>query len=129
MRFISILFLTLLALTACSSPPPPTSSEELPPGNASRGEALFSQAINGAPPCSTCHTINGDRLVGPSLQGYSDAAPTRVAGVSAGDYTLTSIVQPAAYLVSGFGNIMYNQYTQKLTSQQIADLIAYLLTL
>jgi hypothetical protein len=38
-----------------------------------------------------------------------------------------SVVQPAAYIVSGFGNVMFNQYAQRLSAQQIADLVAYLL--
>jgi hypothetical protein len=38
-------------------------------------------------------------------------------------------MRPADYLVNGFGNSMYNQYGQRLSPQQIADLTAYLLTL
>jgi hypothetical protein len=49
--------------------------------------------------------------------------------MSAEEYAQTSILQPAAYLVSGFSNTMYNQYGQHLSQQDIADLIAYLLTL
>lgn len=128
MRFLSILAFVLLLIAACS-PAAETSTEDLPPGNAANGEALFTQTVGGAPPCSTCHTVDGGALVGPTLQGYTETAATRIEGTSAEDYTHTSIVRPAAHLVSGFGNIMYNQYEQRLSAQQLSDLIAYLLTL
>jgi len=38
-------------------------------------------------------------------------------------------VNPAAYVVSGFANLMYGQYAQQLSPQETADLIAYILTL
>lgn len=128
MRFAPMCALVLLVLAACA-PNTATPIEDLPPGDAARGAQLFTQSVNGAPACSTCHTLNGDTLVGPSLQGYSAAASTRIEGNSAEAYTYTSIVQPAAHVVSGFPNAMYNQYTRHLTLQEIADLIAYLLTL
>src|SRR5262245_44109291 len=128
MRLIYVFALLTLLLAACSTSTGGT-AEPLPPGDAGHGAELFTQSVNGAPPCSSCHTIDGSALVGPSMQGYSAIAGTRVAGTSAEDYTHTSIVQPAAFLVSGFTNVMYGQYGQRLSPQQIADLIAYLLTL
>ena len=127
MRII-YLFVLLIALAACS-PTPSGTAEPLPPGDAARGAELFTQAVGGAPACSTCHTLDGTALVGPSLQGFGAVAATRVEGQSAEDYTHESIMRPPAYLVSGFSNLMYNQYNQRLSSQQVADLIAYLLTL
>lgn len=120
--------ITLLVLAACASAAPSATDVPLE-GDATRGETLFSEAISGAPPCSTCHTLNGEVLVGPSLQGFGAVAGTRIPDMNAEDYTHQSIVQPAAHLVSGFGNIMYNQYGQRLSAQEIADLTAYLLTL
>lgn len=127
MRFISVLALALLALAACATAP--AELAELLEGNAEHGAALFTQSVNGAPACSTCHALDGASLVGPSLDGFAEHASTRIANTSAADYAHASIVQPAAYLVSGFGNSMYNQYAQRLSPQEIADLIAYLLTL
>jgi mono/diheme cytochrome c family protein len=118
----------LLAVAACSSTPA-APAQNLPTGDASRGAELFTQSIGGAPACSSCHTLNGNVLVGPSFQGYVDVAGTRVESTSAEDYTHMSIIQPAAYIVSGFGNSMYTQYGQRLSPQEIADLVAYLLTL
>lgn len=68
-------------------------------------------------------------MVGPTLQGYSALAASRIENMSATDYTYQSIVQPAAHLVTGFSNLMYTQYAGSLTPVQISDLIAYLLTL
>ena len=127
MRILSIFALVLLTLTACSSTP--TEFTDLPEGNVERGATLFTQSVNGAPACSTCHTLDGTVVVGPSLQGFGDAASSRVSEMSAQEYAHASIVQPASFLVSGFGNSMYNQYAQRLSPQEIADLVAYLLTL
>ncbi len=128
MRYIC-LFVLFAVLAACSSAPDTAAVERLPPGDAERGAVLFTESIGGAPACSTCHTLDGTIVVGPSFADYATTAPTRVEDVSAEAYTYTSIVQPAAHIVSGFGNSMYQQYEQYLTPQQTADLIAYLLTL
>lgn len=128
MRYIGLLVLLAALLAGCAASEAP-SAETLPPGDAGRGSALFTQAVNGAPACSTCHTLDGTTLVGPSLQGYASRAGTRVANLSADAYTYESIARPPAHLVEGFGNAMYAQYARALTPQQFADLIAYLLSL
>jgi cytochrome c553 len=128
MRRICLLILFALAIGGCTTPEP-IPFESLPPGDAERGSALFTQNVNGAPACSTCHTLDGTTLVGPGLQGYASRAADRVPNTSAEAYTYESIARPAAHLVEGFPNSMYSQYTQSLSPQQFADLIAYLLTL
>ncbi|MEZ4668985.1 MAG: cytochrome c [Anaerolineae bacterium] len=125
-RFV-FLILILLLTAACSTSN--ANSGELPSGDAARGQVLFNESVNGAPACTTCHTTDGSTLVGPSLQGFGQRAGNRVEGQSAEVYAHNSIQQPPAYIVSGFGNLMYNQYAQRLTPQQIADLVAYILTL
>jgi hypothetical protein len=40
-----------------------------------------------------------------------------------------SILEPSAYVVSGFRDIMYPNFKEKLNEQDVADLIAYLETL
>lgn len=124
MRLFGIVMLCLL-LAACAPAPVPT---DLPPGDAASGEALFTQAINGAPPCSSCHALDETGVVGPGFAGYGAVAGTRVEGLSAEAYTAQSITQPVAHIVSGFANIMYSNYGQKLDAQQVADLTAFLLT-
>ena len=127
---VLIAILSTLLLSACSSGSsnPPQSTKALQAGDASRGADLFTQSINGAPPCSTCHTVDGSTLVGPSFKGFGAVAGTRISGMSATDYVSQSITQPSAYIVNGFSNLMYNQYEQHLTAQQIADLAAYVLS-
>jgi mono/diheme cytochrome c family protein len=128
MRYVCLLILLTLYIGGCTSSEL-ASTETLPPGDARQGEALFTQNIGGAPACSTCHTLDGAALVGPSFQGYGSRAAARVANTSAETYTYESITRPAVHLVEGFPNAMYGQYAQALSPQQFADLIAYLLTL
>ena len=129
MRPVIIFACIILLLTAACSGAGASSGDSLPAGDATRGAALFTQSIKGAPSCSTCHTVDGSTLVGPSLKGFSAVAGTRVEGMSAADYARNSIMQPASYVVSGFANLMYGQYAQQLSPQETADLIAYILTL
>jgi cytochrome c553 len=103
--------------------------KDLPPGDATRGMSLFNQSINGAPTCASCHAITDARLAGPGLAGYAVHAAGRVASLSAEAYTVQSLVRPAAYVVEGYTNLMYAQYGERLSKQQIADLVAYLLSL
>lgn len=126
---VLVCFAILLTCAACAGSVTDAASGELPAGDATRGAALFTQAINGAPACNTCHSLDGSTLVGPSLKGFSAVASTRVEGMSASEYAHQSIVKPAATIVNGYPNLMYGQFAQQLTPQQTADLIAYLLTL
>src|SRR5262249_47902415 len=127
-----VVILCALVLSACSASSGggslPQSAKDLPAGDASRGADLFTQSIGGAPPCSTCHTVDGSTLVGPSFKGFGAVAATRISGTSANDYVFQSITQPSAYIVNGYSNIMYNQYAQHLNAQQVADLAAYVLS-
>jgi hypothetical protein len=59
----------------------------------------------------------------------SQRAGQRVPGLSAEAYLRQSILDPSAYVVSGFRNIMYPHFKEKLSQQDLADLIAYLKTL
>lgn len=127
--FIWVSFILITAACAPAAPVERLSADELPAGNAAHGAELFTESVNGAPACSTCHTLTDTTLVGPGLEGYAERAGTRIDGISATEYTYASIVQPATHIVSGFSNSMYNQYGRQLDTQQIADLIAYLLTL
>lgn len=128
MRWFLLVSAAALLLASCSSTDS-SNYQSLPAGDASRGVQLFRQSVNGAPPCASCHSLDGSVIVGPSLKGISTGAGARVAGTDAANYIYQSITRPAAYIVSGYNNLMYNQFDRKLTPQQIADLIAYLLTL
>lgn len=126
---VLIAILCVVVLTACqgntASVIPYT---EVPPeGDIARGEQLFNEAINLAPSCASCH--NPDANAVPDLTGYGAVAGTRVEGESAHEYTFYSIAEPGRYVLPGYGNAMYNQYDEKMTPEQMADLIAYLLSL
>jgi mono/diheme cytochrome c family protein len=105
-------------------------------GDPASGRQLFdgevSLADTGGPACATCHATEPgmDTGSGPSLAGIGDRAGTAVAGQSAAEYLRASIVDPVAFLAGGYQEgIMYRAYAQALTTKQIDDLVAYMLTL
>lgn len=125
--FKLLFVLSLFVLAGCGA----TESDDfasLPIGDATRGEALYTESINGAPPCSACHALSEEVMTGPSLAGYNEIASTRVEGQSAEQYTYNAIIRPAIHIVQGYGNVMYTEYGSKLSDQDTADLIAFLLT-
>lgn len=124
-----VLAALVIVLPACSTGTVSASLGDLASGSALRGEALFTQAINGAPPCATCHTLDGVGSVGPSFAGYSQRAVNRTTDLSAIEYTYYSITQPTQHVVSGYPNVMYARYGDKLSAQDIADLVAYVLSI
>ncbi len=98
----------------------------MPAADAQRGEAL---TISNA--CSACHSLQKDvRVVGPSWYSVGRTAGERVPGQNAGLYLYTSIVEPNAYINESYvAGLMPQTYSAVLSSEQIADIIAYLLTL
>lgn len=129
MRIILAALIILFLATACNpNPPSVISYEDLPAtGDAAHGEELFNSAVGSAPPCSSCHVPNSP--ASPDLAGLSDRAGSRVDGMDAREYLFYSIVEPGRYVVAGYGNVMWNKYDESLSPQDIADLIAYLMTL
>jgi cytochrome c551/c552 len=99
--------------------------QALPPGDAASGQMVFA-----AVGCVACHSLQpGVKIVGPSLAGVATRAPGRRPGYSADLYLYESITRPNAYIVDGFSpNIMPQNFRQILRPQQIADLIAFLMT-
>lgn len=110
-------------------------------GNADNGKALFSQSIlAGNAGCITCHSLEaGKVLVGPSMAGIGARAASTVPGQTAEEYLRESIVDTNAFLAKGCNasnleaqcaaGIMPQDWPQKLSAQEIDDLVAYLLTL
>ncbi len=99
-------------------------SQTGPPGNATRGKAIYT--TNG---CGACHTFKpagSTGKVGPNLEDLAASAKKANQG-SLAQYTLSSIVNPNAYVVPGYpGNVMPATFGQKLSRQQLADLVAFL---
>ena len=124
--------LVMMLLVACAAMSTPQS------GDADRGRSLFNQPVQGdrgeVQACSRCHAIkDGEKSatnLGTNLHDIGTRAGKTVAGQSAEDYLRTSITDPDAYLAGNFqGGLMYRGYAKSLTSQQIDDLVAYMLTL
>lgn len=127
--------LLVISLAACqasddSAADAPSGYAALPPGDPARGAEIYDEALNGGLPCVQCHVLDGENAgVGPTLLGYADVAGERVAGQSAEDYTYNAIVRPALHITPGYANLMPTNYRSTLEDQDLADLIAYLLTL
>lgn len=129
MRYGFILMIFMIMLAGCSQEEPKTAYDTLPEGNADKGAELFTQGVNGGAACDTCHRLDDNQSTGPALAGYAERAESRVSGQDASEYTYYSILRPSKHVVSGFSNVMPNDYEDKFSDQQLADLIAYLLTL
>lgn len=125
-RFILIFMLIILA-AGCA--PAPEAVTDLPPGDVAAGEALFHERLGTLPECSSCHTIDGTVGNGPTLLGFGAIAGTRVDGEDAVTYASNSIIRPGVYVMAGYSNLMPPSYSQHLNRQQLADLIAYILSL
>jgi len=96
---------------------------------ASRGERIFRDGVNGAPPCVTCHQAAGAGIaLGPDLAGIGTRAASRVQGQNARHYLEESIMRPAAHVVPGYRDMMYPDYAKHFSAEDLADLVAFLLT-
>ncbi len=87
------------------------------------GKALFEKTVlEGNPGCVTCHSVEpGKTIVGPSLAGVGNKGE---------DFIRESILNPDAKVAEGFpAGTMPQDYGQKLSEQQINQLVKYLLTL
>ena len=129
--------------SAPAAPAAPAAQQPAPStgGNAANGKTLFSQSIlGGNAGCATCHSLEaGKVLVGPSLAGVASRAGSTVPGETAEQYLHQSIVDTNAHLAKGCNasdpaaqcaaSIMPQNWAEKLSVQEIDDLVAYLLTL
>ncbi|MGE5395231.1 MAG: cytochrome c oxidase subunit II [Candidatus Saccharibacteria bacterium] len=85
--------------------------------------------------CFACHTVDGSKLVGPSLKGVYGHAVTVITGgtereVTADDeYIKRSIYDPNADVVKGFNKGMMLSYKGQLKDEDVAQIIEYLKTL
>ncbi len=110
---------------------------ELPVGDPVRGERLYNSNELG---CSSCH-MGG--VIAPPTEGTVTRAEQRIATVAAlanytvEQYLIESILVPNAYLVPNEGSkvyatggisIMQQNYSDRIDAQDLADLVAYLLT-
>jgi hypothetical protein len=65
-------------------------------------------------------------VIGPNLNNLAALAQRANQGTLS-QFTRASIVDPGAYVAPGFpSGVMPTNYAQKLTAQQLADLVAFL---
>lgn len=95
------------------------------------GDPLNGQALyNGELGCAGCH--NADTGIAPPTDGtYTRVLDERLhdpalEGYTAEHYLIESIVLPGDYVVEGYNNVMSSNFGERLTLQDLADLIAYL---
>jgi len=108
--------------------------QELPAGDLANGETLATSKG-----CVGCHvsTKTGPAWLPDGGQpGIGDRAATRITepdyagqATTPEQYLLESIVNPSAFVVTGFQPVMPANYGQTLTAQETADLIAYMLSI
>jgi mono/diheme cytochrome c family protein len=93
-------------------------------GDAASGEQLF--VAN----CAGCHGATDG--AGPALVGMAQRAPEHAAdhgeGQTPEEYLHESIVDPGAYVVPNFQDIMPKTYRDQFSEQQLNGLVAYLMT-
>jgi mono/diheme cytochrome c family protein len=105
-------------------------------GDAARGEQLYNGDTRSGGgqrlACSTCHT--GGAQAPATDEKWDTAATVRTqlpefAGWSVEQYLIHSIIYPNEYVVPGYASgVMPNNYGEQLTSQDLADMLAYLKT-
>ncbi|MBZ0289771.1 MAG: hypothetical protein K8I30_19265, partial [Anaerolineae bacterium] len=84
--------------------------------------------------CSGCH-LQAATGTGPMTDGtFWRAENVRIqdpalSGFTAEQYLVSSILQPGAYLVPGFQNLMLANFGERISLQDLADLLAYLETM
>ncbi|MBI2872720.1 MAG: c-type cytochrome [Chloroflexi bacterium] len=107
----------------------PPSSQPLPApsdgavGTVERGRQVFT--IN----CAACHAIEGlsTATVGPDLTHIGTVAATRRPGMTAEQYIRQSILEPGAFVVEGFLNIMIPTFGQILSTGDQDAVVAFML--
>lgn len=96
---------------------------------AERGKMWFNEPSN---LCYTCHSIDGSKIVCPTVKGIHGAKVKFADGseqVRDDAYIKESILNPHAKLVEGYGPVMPPIYQGKLSEEQVQDLIEYIKSL
>lgn len=139
---IRVLLLGALVLSACGGAQQNAAPRSAAPvGDPARGKDVFTTVAQ--PACATCHVLQGvsEGQIGPDLTRIGTEAGKRIAdpgyqgkAKDAPGYLRESITDPNAYIAprcptgTCFRDVMPKDFAQKLTPQQLEDLVAYLLS-
>ena len=79
--------------------------------------------------CVGCHALDPNEVkTGPTWHNVGDIAVIRVPGESPAEYLYQSITAPNAFVVPGYpSNVMPANFTETMSPEQIATMVAYLL--
>ncbi|MFY0697808.1 MAG: cytochrome c oxidase subunit II [Balneola sp.] len=81
--------------------------------------------------CTTCHSDDGSRLIGPSFKGLWESEETLTDGSTVTvdeNYLRESILNPGAKIVESYDNVM-TPYEGRISDEEITNIIEYLKTL
>lgn len=80
--------------------------------------------------CTACHSLDGQGgQVGPALDRAEILEEAQELGLSLGEYLRQSILNPEAYIVEGFSDVMPKDFGKKLTAEEFELLVRYLASL
>ncbi len=77
--------------------------------------------------CTACHVIGAVNNIAPAFAGVGARAADRRPPMPADAYIYESIVHPGAYVVDGYPNSMIANLAERISDQELADMVAYLL--
>ena len=94
---------------------------------AARGATIAAQVG-----CLACHTIDGTPGTGPTWRGLAGSSRPLETGetvVADDEYLYQAIVDPEATVVMGFEPVMPTDYSDRLSQDEINDLVEYIKSL
>ncbi|AEB12740.1 c-type cytochrome [Marinithermus hydrothermalis] len=124
----SVWVLLWLALAGCAPLYPAAEPAAPEPDPILQGKALAARFG-----CTSCHSADGRPGIGPTWKGlYGSRRPLAGGGEAVADeaYLRESILRPNAKIVQGFPpNVMPQDFAQKLSTEQIEAILAYIRSL
>lgn len=78
--------------------------------------------------CVNCHFSGEGNVIAPPFVGISERAAERKPPLSAPEYIYESITQPMAFVVPDYAPSMPQNFKERMTDEELGDVIAYLLT-
>jgi cytochrome c oxidase subunit II len=124
---LTLLVFLVLGAAACGGgetvePLPDTVQGEIPQETLPEGNAEAGATVYEAQACGSCHTFEPagtEAQIGPNLTESLEGDDA--------EFIRSSIVNPDAEIAEGFQpNIMPKDYGEKLSDQELADLVAFL---